>query len=115
MSESRWSQSNLSELVTPATLAKQMRLRDTDAIVFNLWVIVPPPHGFHVPYDLKSRTIGWDDERTVSCLRDIRIRVCSRDHNGEIGALSSRGKPFVSVNDPLIAIFNGRRLNQCGI
>ena len=77
-----------------------MRLRDTDAIVFNLWVIVRAPW-FPRPLRSQIQTIGWDDERTVSCLRDIRIGVCSRDHNGEISALSSRGKPFVSVNDPL--------------
>ena len=72
-------------------------------------------HGFHVANQFKAHGVTLDEKRGISRLWNLRLRIGPGNHDGKTRAASTRGKPLVPVDYPVVAIFHGSGLDQGGI
>ena len=112
MRKTRRPQAHLTQFMPATALTQKVRFRYSHVGIFYFWMIVTPAHRFHIANDFEPWGVGGDNKGGITRLWDFRIGIRSSNNNGEIGALRARGKPFVTINHPLIAFLNGTGLNE---
>src|SRR5215471_10293761 len=72
-----------------------------------LAMIAPAGHRVDVADDFEAGIGQVDYECGIARLRRVGIGIGARDHDGELCAVRTRDKPFVSVDYPIVALLFG--------
>src|SRR3990172_1717867 len=105
----------LAQAVAVAAAAEHVLRRHADVRDAHLRVVGRAGHRLHVADDLPALGWGVDEEGGVAGLWRVCIGVSAGYDDGEAGAVGAGGEPLVAVEHPLVAVLDGRGLDQGGV
>ena len=113
--EPRGAEAVLAEEVPFAAASEHLIAADVEVRDANLAVVAAPGHSVDVADNLPALGGKVDHEGGVAGLRRVGVFVCAGDEDGEVRSFCAGDEPLMSVDNPVVAVLHGLRLDERGV